>query len=421
MKYTKYPVGPYNIHIINTDKFKTVSMKINFRRKIIKEELTIRRLLVEILTESSRKYPTQRDLIIALEDLYNLKLSQSIKLDGTYSVISFMAQFLNEKYTEKGMLEKSILFLFDIIFDPDFENGKFKESNLKKAKNRLIEIIKENEKDPTFYANSRMVKIMGAKEPYSFSVNGYIEEIDNINTTNLTKYYKQVLHSDIVDIFIIGNVDPKNIKAIIQKNFGINTIKKQGENPFYEHQKFRKRARKQKEDYDSYQTKLVIGAKIAPLTDFERKYVAFVYNFILGGSPDSKLFRTVREQHSLCYSISSRIRILQNLLIINAGIDKENIEKTVRLIRKEMNSILKGIFEDSDIEKAKINFKNFLQETMDDPYSIIRYYVEQEYYNFDLIETRIKKIDEVDRQKVIEFAKKIHVDTIFALEGGKSK
>ena len=33
MKYKKIDVGPYNIHLINTNKFKTVTIKINFKRK----------------------------------------------------------------------------------------------------------------------------------------------------------------------------------------------------------------------------------------------------------------------------------------------------------------------------------------------------------------------------------------------------
>ena len=33
MQYSKYHMNNYRIHIIKTDKFKTVLMKINFKRK----------------------------------------------------------------------------------------------------------------------------------------------------------------------------------------------------------------------------------------------------------------------------------------------------------------------------------------------------------------------------------------------------
>ena len=36
MKYTKFKNGAYNIHLINTDKFKTISIRVNFKRKVNK-------------------------------------------------------------------------------------------------------------------------------------------------------------------------------------------------------------------------------------------------------------------------------------------------------------------------------------------------------------------------------------------------
>ena len=52
MKYKKIDVGPYNIHLINTNKFKTVTIKINFKRKVKKSEITKRSLLSRKLLES---------------------------------------------------------------------------------------------------------------------------------------------------------------------------------------------------------------------------------------------------------------------------------------------------------------------------------------------------------------------------------
>ena len=38
--------------------------------------------------------------------------------------------------------------------------------------------------------------------------------------------------------------------------------------------------------------------------------------------------------------------------------------------------------------------------------------------NTDLLEDRIKNIDKVTKEMVVEFSKKIYLDTIFLLEGG---
>ena len=83
MKYTCYNMNAYNLHIINIDKFKTVTVDVNFRRKIKKEEITVRNLLKELIVNSSFNYPTERSLIIQTERLYDLKLLSSNYRIGT--------------------------------------------------------------------------------------------------------------------------------------------------------------------------------------------------------------------------------------------------------------------------------------------------------------------------------------------------
>ena len=161
-----------------------------------------------------------------------------------------------------------------------------------------------------------------------------------------------------------------------------------------------------------------MGAKISKLTDFEKNYVWYVYNYILGRGPDSKLFNTVREKHSLCYSISSQIKILSNILIIRAGINQENGEKTIKLIRKEINNIAKGLIEETEISNTITTFVNSFKEITNSPISIMEYYIARVYYNDDDIDMKIANVQKITKQMIVDFAKKIHVDTIFLLEGG---
>ena len=74
MKYKKIEMGSYNLHLINTDKFKTVNVRINFKRKVKKSELTKRSLLSTVLLESSMDYKSSRLLEIKTEELYGLSI-----------------------------------------------------------------------------------------------------------------------------------------------------------------------------------------------------------------------------------------------------------------------------------------------------------------------------------------------------------
>ena len=51
MNYRKTSTFSYNLHTIKTNKFKTITVKINFKRKLIKEEITARNIKIKILNK----------------------------------------------------------------------------------------------------------------------------------------------------------------------------------------------------------------------------------------------------------------------------------------------------------------------------------------------------------------------------------
>ena len=111
MKYRKIEVGPYNLHIIKTDKFKTVTIRINFKRPLIKEEITKRNLLVDVLASSTNKFKTEKMMNIETEELYGLSYGSSRITSGKYSIMTFDMCFINDKYLPESIFNKSIDFL----------------------------------------------------------------------------------------------------------------------------------------------------------------------------------------------------------------------------------------------------------------------------------------------------------------------
>ena len=417
MNYKKINNGAYNIHFIKTDRFKTISIRINFKRKIKENEVTKRNLLTRVLLESNEIYKTSRLIEIETENLYGLMLRSSATISGNYSVMSFESSFLNEEYTNENQIEKSLDFILGFIFNPDIEKNKFNEKNFNLCKESLkteIECLKEN---TGRYGMYKMLKVMDPNEPYAISADGNLEELESITPSNLFEYYKQIIKSDLIDIFIIGDFNETKVKNIINKKFKINTLKRPTSSHYVKHKKIRLRPKTTTEKMSIEQSKLYIGCKLDKLTPFEQKYVMNIYSFILGGSPNSRLFMNLREKNSLCYSVNSTYQPVFNLLIIRAGIDAYNFKKSVTLIKQELKNIAQGKFDEKEIEAGIITYKNTFKEVEDSAFSILNAYTSCEYLNYDPIEKRIKEIEKVKKEDITKVAKKIHVDTIFLLEG----
>ena len=129
------------------------------------------------------------------------------------------------------------------------------------------------------------------------------------------------------------------------------------------------------------------------------------------------MFREVREKYSLCYTINSVPNKLDRLLIIRAGIDKENYQKTLELIEKELLYMRKGNFSDDDIKVAKEYYLTALDEVEDNPNRIMDNYYMMELLGTDDIDLKRKNIMKVSKSDIMKVAKKIKMDTVFLLEG----
>ena len=112
MQIINKDLGSYNLHIIKTDQFKTMTMQVIFHTPIIKKDITKRNILSDILLQSTKEYTSHRDLTIKSEELYGADLYTRNRRVGNYIMTSFTIQTLNDKYTEEEKNLKNQLNFF---------------------------------------------------------------------------------------------------------------------------------------------------------------------------------------------------------------------------------------------------------------------------------------------------------------------
>lgn len=416
MEYIKYELGAYNLNVIKTNNFKTVRVEVKFRNVVKKEEITLRNLLKMVLIESTKKFDTERKFVIESEELYDLKLSSTSSRVGNFTTLSFNLTFLNEEYTEKGLHNKSLDFLMEVLFNPNVSNNKFDSLSFNNCVNKLEKSIMGRKDNKTKYSIFALLQHMG-DYAYSYDQYGYLSDLKNIDEAKLYEYYKKVLMNDLVDVYVIGNVDSNEIKEYFINNFKINSFKKEKMNVLIDEVLPRKRVKVFKEEDAVNQTKIAIGLRFNDVSEYERKYVLYIYNEILGGSGNSLLFDTVREKNSLAYYINSIAQGYDNLLIIYTGIDKDRVDLGLKLIKKTIKDIEKGKFTSDMFNNAINMITSSLKLSLETQPSVINNYYAMNILNSDDINTRISKFEKVTKEDVINFSKKIKMDTVFLLEG----
>lgn len=411
-----------NLHVIETDKFKTNIISIFLTTELDRKNVTKEALIPAVLRLGTNNIKTQRELNKRLEEMYGANFNCGIEKRGDNHVLKFYIESIEDKYAlnKEKILEESINFLIDIVFNPLIVNETFDKNYVEGEKENLAKIIQSKIDNKGNYAYIRCIEEMYKNKKYGIYEYGYVEDLPNINEKNLYDYYREFIQECKIDIFISGKTENKNIKEIIEKNENIKKL--QSRQAKYIHNSL-ENVENEKEKYieermDVTQGKLVIGLNVKNSQNEE--HILNVYNAILGGDANSKLFQNVREKASLAYSAGSGYLKAKNNIFIRCGIEIKNYKKTIEIIREQLKAIEDGTFSEKDIKNAKELIIASINSIPDEQANEISYYFAQELYNNKItINEFADKIKNVTREDIIEIAKKVHISTIYFLKDNK--
>lgn len=420
MKYKEKEIKKgMKVHLIQTQKFKTNLIAVFLTVPINMETVTKNSLLSAVLRRGSKNMPTSTQISQELEEMYGASFDNGIDKTGDNQILKFYIESINDNYlpqNDENMLKTSIDKLLEIVFNPLTENGIFKEEYVNQEKENIKRIIEGKSDNKARYAFDRCIEEMYKDEPYGLYKYGYIEDLNNIDAKTLYEHYEKVKSESKIDIFISGNVEDSDSK-LVEENENIKKLNER--TPNYDisnlEEKEAKQERTVKEEMDVTQGKIVIGMDLH-LKNEDQKYDVLVYNAILGGSANSKMFQEVREKASLAYTAgSSYIRYKSNIFI-KCGIEIKNYDKAIEIIRKQLQDMENGVFSDEDIENAKKGIISSIKSIDDEQDTEITYFFGQELTNNKIsLEDYIQKIQNVTKENIIEIAKSITINTIYFL------
>ena len=207
MNYMLKDLGSFKLHMIKTDKFKTIAVKVVFRRPIKKEQITIRNILSDLFMQSTKEYSSKRELTIKAQDLYSTEIYTSNNRLGNYITTTFHLNCLMDKYTEDGNFNGAVKFLGDIIFNPDVCDNSFNKEKIDIVKSNCRSALNSIKEDSSNYSLIRMFEEFDNDSPCSYRLAGYLDDLDSINGKELYDYYTNMIDSDLVDIFVLGDFD----------------------------------------------------------------------------------------------------------------------------------------------------------------------------------------------------------------------
>lgn len=248
-------------------------------------------------------------------------------------------------------IDKAIDVLTDMLF-----NSEFNENDIEKEAKVIIEEISMYEDNPEDIVFTELQKNVWKNSPLEYSILGTKENISNFKQQDFFNYMKEKYVGENTVIAIAGNFDKERILNTIKDKVK-NMIK--GVSSLEANKSYVYIPSKTKVYKDIEQLHLVISFEGVSFNS-KYNYSMSLLNTIFGGGMSSILFQKIREEHGLAYSIYSYNSnyINNGLFNIYVGLNKSQLDKTISIIKHEINNLKKVKISKEQIDKTKEQLKS---------------------------------------------------------------
>ena len=402
-----------------TDKrYKKNLISVAFSTQLSEDTATENVIVPVLLTKCNSKLPTYKAFNNKMSRLYASGIGGTAGRQYDLQTISFGAYYLDDIYALSGEKMTGIMtdILIDCLTSPVTENGVFSEKFVELEKKTVIDKIETAINDKRSYAIERAMKTICKGEPASVCSYGTVEKAKLITPDSAYKAYRRMLETMPCEIICTGCSDFDGVAEKFAAAFekaGRHDI----ENTTIALSPVKTQTEEVTERLTVNQSKLVLGFK----SHSDDDAALVLLQKIFGGTTSSKLFRNVREKMSLCYYCSAARNDLKGIMLVNSGVENENIEKTKEAVIDQLEEIKNGNFTNEDINFAEMAIKNDFKSVADSAGNVSNWYFDCIRKN-DIVtpEEKLGRYLGVSKERIIAAAKSMVLDSVYVLTGNEN-
>lgn len=402
-----------------TDKrYKKNLISVAFSTQLSEDTATENVIVPVLLTKCNSKLPTYKAFNNKMSRLYASGIGGTAGRQYDLQTISFGAYYLDDIYALSGEKMTGIMtdILIDCLTSPVTENGVFSEKFVELEKKTVIDNIETAINDKRSYAIERAMKTICKGEPASVCSYGTVEKAKLITPDSAYKAYRRMLETMPCEIICTGCSDFEGVAEKFAAAFE-KAARHDIENTTIALSPVKTQTEEVTERLTVNQSKLVLGFK----SHSDDDAALVLLQKIFGGTTSSKLFRNVREKMSLCYYCSAARNDLKGIMLVNSGVENENIEKTKEAVIDQLEEIKNGNFTNEDINFAEMAIKNDFKSVADSAGNVSNWYFDCIRKN-DIVtpEEKLGRYLGVSKERIIAAAKSMVLDSVYVLTGNEN-
>jgi len=363
MKLTRYrefdsfsPQPGVRLLAFESERFKTISARVFLLEPIQPQVVTENSLLSRIMRVGTESYPTRRELVRVCEDLYGASLSVGVTryadVQGTIASIDFPA----DRYLPKGSkeLEHALSLLVEVLTRPALnEDGSaLRADSFEHEKYQLENELRALQDDKPSWAALQATKRIYAGTPASIYEYGDLDELAKITPQSLLTRQRSLIGNARVLAFVTGPVQSLHALKVLASKLKLPRGRRVS---IPKPVKLRNRREVQRfnEKNPGEQVHIIMtwsGGGIYGSEDYAPTLYA---DALFGGYGMNRLFKVVREEHGLAYSIGTSYHRARGSIVAQASISPGQSNKAIALIRQEFRNLQKRGFTEAEFEAVR--------------------------------------------------------------------
>lgn len=340
-------------------KFRTIKIQIDFLRPLNKDEMTSRRLLANVLSNSTKDYPSFQAINDREMDLYGSEISVYTRNLLNFNDLAFSVEFADPAFLIDGktQIKDNLDLLGEVIFKPNLNGPVFNDEAFSTEKRNLMSNLLSIKDNQDLVSSLGLIKLIYRDDPNrQVPIFGSVEQLEKLNNDDLLKAYRDIIANDLVIINVVGNIDETEFLEYLNESIFAEKLKNDRNDLIISFSKFDdliKNPANQIEHKHLNQSRIGLAYATEGVSKDFNRMAPQVMNLILGGDDQSQLFLQVREKNSLAYSVSSTYQPISHLVTIQAGLDASSIEEALALIDAQIAYIKNGKVTDEQIKHAQ--------------------------------------------------------------------
>ncbi len=259
----------------------------------------------------------------------------------------------------KEYFKRSSELLADIVL-----NSNFPEKEIQKEKEIVLDEINSYLDSPSDKIFDDFEELLFQNHPLGTNILGTKESVSGFTRKELMDYIQRFFFAENIVISFVGDVPLTKLVQTIEKDF--STLKRSALQvtplPFTDYKPFQIRSQE-----GNFQAHAVIGGIAPGYNNEQRRGMTLLTNVLGGPALNSRLILTIREKYGYTYNIEASYSPYADIgyWTIYFGTDQKYLEKTRKLVYKEIKLMREEALSEIQLKKAKEQLKGHLALSLD--------------------------------------------------------